>query len=103
MAIVDLEATYSGVKLQNRLERKKRQWNRSIKSKVGRHVKKLLQTQYENDEGLNYRSCNETEEKRINWTGNSGINKCGERGQRDQKVTKDFLQTTINCQVNCAT
>lgn len=95
MPIVDLETTYSDVKLQNRLERKRRHWNRGIQSKVGRHVKKLLQSQSENNEGLNYRSCNGTDEKGINWTGKSGVNKCGERGQREGKVTKIFCRQQL--------
>lgn len=40
--------------------------------------------------------------KRMNWTYNSDINKCEERGQREPKVTKDFLQEIMNSQVNCA-
>lgn len=62
---------------------------------VGRHVKKLLQSQHENDGGLNYRSSNGSRENRINWTDNSMVNKCEEKGQREPKVTKDFLQTVI--------
>lgn len=39
-------------------KRKKSHWNRGIKSRVERHVKKLLQGQCENNEGLNYRGSN---------------------------------------------
>lgn len=94
MVIVDLEASHSGDKLQNRLERKRRHWNRGIKSKVGRHVKKLLQSQPENNEGLNYRSSNGTGKKRINWAGKTGVNKCGE-DKENKKSPKIFSRQQL--------
>lgn len=94
MVIVDLETSYSGDKLQSRLERERRHWNRGIKSKMGRHVKKLLQSQPENNEGLNYGSSNGTGEKRINWAGKTGVNKCGE-DKENKKSPKIFSRQQL--------
>lgn len=65
-----------------------------FKSKVGRHVQKLLQSQPENDKGLNYRSRNGTGKKRINWTGKSGVNKCGE-DKENEKSPKIFCRKQL--------
>lgn len=66
-------------------KRKRSHWGRDIKSRVGRHVKKLLQSQRENDEGQNYRRSNGIRENRTNWTDNSEVNNAKRQDKENQK------------------